>query len=96
MPSPPGDIEADPVADAVLSFLQGWPGPEWVGSASELLVAINPSCKRGSGLPTAANRLSHELARAEPILLHAGWGVVRDRAESRDRTRLLVLRRLAP
>lgn len=94
-------IEASPVANVLRLWFEGIPSGEWVGSASELLTALEATLPtrdgrpiKPDGWPKRSNRLSGQLARLAPNLRAVGIHVIRDRDDSRARHRQLTIRKV--
>lgn len=87
----PDDLEADPVAGAVVTLMQERWGP-WSGTATELLEIINPEFRRRD-LPKAGNALSSALKLATPTLARAGVLVTRGTREGHAGSRIIQIER---
>jgi len=88
-------IEADPVATAVLSFMES--RTEWDGTASDLLGAISLEVteaeRRDKGWPKAPNRLSGKLNRQKTFLRQVGISITMSRQAGGARTRLIYIKK---
>lgn len=87
-------LEADPVAGALMQFMEA--RPTWEGTASDLLrelEGIVPEDRRGkrSGWPGAPHVLSNALTRVAPDLRRMGLRVDFTRAIDRSRRKLIQL-----
>jgi hypothetical protein len=89
MASLPDDLEADPVAGAVVQLMEGR-GYAWSGTATMLLKALDPDQSRRD-LPRAANALSQAVTRSIPLIARAGFHVTFVRGEGRDRSRIITI-----
>jgi hypothetical protein len=85
----PDDLEADPVAGAVVQLMEAR-GYGWSGTATKLLKALDPDQSRRD-LPRAANALSQAVTRSIPLIARAGFHVTFGRGESRDRSRIITI-----
>ena len=85
-------IEADPVAGAVRKLMLT--GSDWRGTATELLVALQPCREQSSNekdqWPSQPNQLSGALRRAAPFLRKLGISVT-DEREGRDRLKIISI-----
>jgi hypothetical protein len=88
-------IEADPVATAVLSFME--PRTEWDGTASDLLGALSllvtEAERRDKGWPKAPNKLSGKLNRQKTFLRQVGINITTSRQAGGARTRLIHIKK---
>ena len=75
-------VEADPVARAVVRFVEGRNGAAWRGSPADLLDAIRPE-DVPRGWPADATRLAARLKRAAPALRSVGVQLDAGRAHGR-------------
>jgi hypothetical protein len=88
-------IEADPVATAVLSFME--PRTEWGGTASDLLGAlsllVSEAERRDKRWPKAPNRLSGNLNRQKTFLRQVGISITTSRQAGGARTRVIHIKK---
>jgi hypothetical protein len=88
-------IEADPVATAVLSFMES--RTEWDGTASDLLGAlsllVSEAERRDKGWPKAPNKLSGKLNRQKTFLRQVGISITTSRQAGGARTRLIHIKK---
>jgi hypothetical protein len=89
-------LEASPVAEAVLSFIESEGG--WFGTSSELLKELNSrtgeDIQRQKGWPKAANALSGILKRRASNLRAAGVDVIRANRAGKNGSRIIQLERI--
>ena len=90
-------VEADTVANAVVALCERVILP-WEGSASDLLaeleVEVKEKVRASRAWPGNASALGNRLRRCAPVLRAIGIEVeFGDRATSKDRKRLVVIRR---
>lgn len=91
-------IESDPVASALIQFMDG--EERWTGTATELLGLLEAFAPEGSRFsrtwPKAANALSQKLRRAAPSLRKLGIELADYRESDRDRRRCWQIIRTPP
>jgi hypothetical protein len=85
--------EGNPVAEAVLTYMQGH--PEWTGTASDLLAIITPE-RPPKGWPGTPSHLSGTLLRVAPALRECGVQIDHGQRIGHERTRLITLTRERP
>jgi hypothetical protein len=89
-------IDADPVADAVRTFMRS--RTLWTGNASDLLGALNLEigdlAARAKTWPKAPHALSGRLRRAATFLRKVGINIAFDRETSGDRGRTIKIDRV--
>lgn len=89
-------LEAAPVAEAVLSFIEK--EGSWFGTSSELLKELNSrtgeDVQRQKGWPKAANALSGILKRRASNLRAAGVNVIRANRAGKNGSRIIQLERI--
>ena len=90
-------VEADTVASAVVALCERVSLP-WEGNASELLaeleVEVKEKVRASRAWPSSASALGNRLRRCAPVLRAIGIEIeFGDRASTKDRKRLVVIRR---
>ena len=82
--------DGDVLVEAITSFLEGYPGGRWQGSATKLLSHLNALRRheRAPDWPKSANALSMRLKRLEPVMKNCG---VDYDARRENTTRLKVI-----